>query len=367
MAKLASLTLAARLTELILREGAITFHDWMKAALYDPSEGYYNRPDLKRWGREGDYRTSPERSELFAPTFARYFASLYDELHRPSDWTIVEGGAADGRLAVGVLRALESEFPLVFRATTYFLDEVSSDGCQRAKQSVVEFGDRVRVGSLEDLSQINPGIYFSNELLDSFPVHRLIATNGDLLELYVTLAPNGKFVWATGPMSTPRLSEFCCDYSIEPVAGQIIEVNLEINDWLMKVAAKLADGYLITIDYGAESRELYDSSRRQGTLRAFSRHAFVEDVLAQPGEYDITASVNWTQVKLVGERWGLKVVDFAHQDRFLLRAGLLEELGHRLTSAAGEPEKLSLSTSAREMILPGGMASSFQVLVQKRS
>jgi hypothetical protein len=57
-------TLAERLRERITREGPIAFHDWMKAALYDPTEGYYCRSDRTRWGREGDYRTSPERSSL---------------------------------------------------------------------------------------------------------------------------------------------------------------------------------------------------------------------------------------------------------------------------------------------------------------
>ena len=67
----------------------------MKAALYDPAGGYYQRYDLQRWGREGDYRTSSELSELFAATFARYFAKLYDEFGQPEKWTIVECGAGE--------------------------------------------------------------------------------------------------------------------------------------------------------------------------------------------------------------------------------------------------------------------------------
>ena len=89
-------------------------------------------------------------------------------------------------------------------------------------------------------------------------------------------------------------------------------------------------------------------------------------MLAQPGEYDITSSVNWTQVRAVGEKFGFKVVEFASQDKFLLQAGLLEELEYQLSRAATEAEKASLTTGAREMILPGGMASSFQVLVQRK-
>src|SRR5919202_4738783 len=93
--------LAERLRERIGREGAMTFRDWMAAALYDERDGYYRRSDLKRWGREGDYRTSPERSPLFAATFALYFAKLYEEIGAPREWTIFESGAGEGHFARG--------------------------------------------------------------------------------------------------------------------------------------------------------------------------------------------------------------------------------------------------------------------------
>ncbi len=319
----------------------------MNAALYDPAEGYYNRPDLKRWGREGDYRTSPERSQLFAATFARYFAKLYDELQRPSEWTIVEAGGGRGDFADGVVRSLQEQFPQVFAATRYVPIETNEE--------------------LEKLSPLDPGVFFSNELLDAFPVHRLVQDGDRLAELYVDTNPDGKFVWSKGPLSIARLEEFCREYSVELENNQIVEVNLKIDSWFERVAEKLKAGYVITVDYGAESCDLYDVALRpQGTLRGFSRHRFVDDVLAQPGDYDITASVNWTQVQDVGARLGFTTVAFAPQDKFLLDAGLVNELERELTKAATAADKLSLSAGAREMILPGGMASSFQVLVQKR-
>lgn len=331
----------------------------MEAALYDPEFGYYNRSDLKRWGREADYRTSPERSELFAATFARYFAKLYDELGRPSEWTIVEGGAGDGRFALGVLRTLSAQYPNVFSATRYCLHDLSEDSRSRARQTLFGFESRVTFGTLSDVNPSNPFVYFSNELLDAFPVHRLVSEG----ELYVTLDSDNNFTWTVGPLSTPRLEE--CSIKLAP--GQTIEINLAIDDWLTSVVAKLERGYVITVDYGAESSELYDPTLRpDGTLRAFSKHGFVANVLSAPGEYDITSSVNWTQVKAAGERLGLEVVEFASQDRFLLSAGLLDELEKRLLRIEKEADKLKLTTDAREMILPGGMASSFQVLVQKR-
>ncbi len=161
-----------------------------------------------------------------------------------------------------------------------------------------------------------------------------------------------------------RLVDYCRAHSIDLADGQIIEINLAIDDWLAQVAGKLDEGFLITVDYGEEASELYDSARRpQGSLRGFLRHGFVEDVLAQPGECDLTTTINWTQVRKAS---GFKVIEFASQDKFLLKEGLLEELELMLGNAQTDAEKLTLSTSAREMILPGGMASSFQVLVQKK-
>jgi len=337
----------------------------MKAALYDPEGGYYQRSDRVRWGREGDYRTSPERSELFAATFARYFARLHGEL---KDFTIVECGAGDGTFAAGVLRTLRDQFPHVFGSTGYVVFDVSGDARARAQQRLVEFGDHVQFCSGWDSIFASSGIWFANELLDAFPVHRLVKTIDGIAEVYVTVADDGRFAWSEGPLSTPRLAEFCSAYSLELANEQIIEVNLGIDDWFTQVAEKLEQGFVITVDYGAEAAELYQPTLRpQGTLRGFSRQGFVDDLLAQPGDYDLTSSVNWTQVRTVGENLGLEVVDFTSQDKFLMNAGLLDQLQYRLSRAETESEKLSLTTSVREMILPGGMASSFQVLVQKRS
>jgi hypothetical protein len=44
----------------------------------------------------------------------------------------------------------------------------------------------------------------------------------------------------------------------------------------------------------------------------------------------------------------------------------LEEMEERVNQAVDESERLRLRTNAREMILPDGMAASFQVLVQER-
>ena len=339
----------------------------MKHALYDPSDGYYYRADRTRWGREGDYRTSPERSSLFAATFARYFAKLYEQLGKPTAWTVVEVGAGDGRFAVSVMQTLEKYLPEIFAATTYVLDETSPHSCALARARLQRFGDRVHFARFEE-SQINPGIVFSNELLDAFPVHRVMLHDGEYQEYYVTVDHSGQFQWTLGAPSTFVLSplrEYFETLGVQPGEGQVVEVNLEIAEWLRRVAARLRAGFVVTVDYGASADELFSpAAMHEGTLRGFHRHRFVDDLLADPGGHDLTTTVNWSFVKAVGARLGLEVLEFERQDRFLLANGFLQQLEIESALAENEAERLRLSSAAREMILPDGMAADFQVLVQ---
>src|SRR6185295_12261942 len=108
------MTLADRLCDRIRRDGPISFHDWMQAALYDERNGYYCRPELVRQGRAGDYRTAPEISPLFAATFAQFFVKSYFDLGKPRQLIILEAGAGPGQFARGILTTLQSSAPQVF-------------------------------------------------------------------------------------------------------------------------------------------------------------------------------------------------------------------------------------------------------------
>lgn len=363
--------LAARLREKIKREGSISFRDWMAAALYDERGGYYCRADRARWGREaggGDYRTSPERSPLFAATFAQYFAALYAELNSPPDWTIFEAGAGAGDFARVVLETLERDHPQVFRATRYYLDEISFDARNRARENLAAFGNRVEFcqNNWRGLS-LEPGVIFSNELLDAFPVHRVWMRGGRLRELCVAANGGGDFIWSEREPTTPHLEEFFSRQGVALAEGHVAEVNLAAEEWIEHAAAILKRGYLVTVDYGAEAEELYHSiQRRDGTLRGFRAHRFVADLLAEPGEHDLTTTINWTSVKRAGEAARLETISLERQDDFLLRAGLLDQLEQLTARQTSEAERLRLRVGVREMILPGGMSRNFQVLRQKK-
>src|SRR4030095_15793580 len=223
-----SLSLNAYLSDRIRREGPITFHEWMSEALYNDPAGYYMRPGATIWGRAGDYRTSPETSELFAATFARFFADLYQPLGEPDRFHIMECGAGDGSFAEAVLHSLHSFFPDVYSAMTYLVVEVGFNRHSDIRQRLARFATKVEIISYGNLCELNPGIVFSNELLDAFPVHLITKRNGELLELYVGLNASGAFDWVTGPLSTGRLRDMYQENGIEIETDQIVELSSQI-------------------------------------------------------------------------------------------------------------------------------------------
>ncbi|MDT5272610.1 MAG: hypothetical protein QOH49_4796 [Acidobacteriota bacterium] len=365
----AGMSLATRLRGRMLEAGPLTLRDWMSAALYDEQEGYYQRRGAERWGRAGDYRTAPERSTLFAATFARHFTKLYEELGRPRVFQLLEAGGGAGHFAHGVLRTLRRDAPHVYDALRYVFDETGADSRRRAAELLAPYAEHIEFRPIAEITdKLEHAIVFSNELLDAFPVHRVTVRDGRLLESYVGLDDDGSFTFVEGEPSTPRLAEHFARLGVTLEAGQVAEVNLEVSDWLARASNVVGSGIVVTVDYGDEAAALYSAPhRRAGTLRAFRGHELIEDVLRDPGGQDLTTTVNWTQVITEGESAGLRTLSLERLDSFLLRAGLIEQLEHESAHVASEAEVATLRLDAREMILPGGMASHFQVLVQKKS
>ena len=152
---------------------------------------------------------------------------------------------------------------------------------------------------------------------DAFLCTRVKMAKGGLQEFYVNVGANGKFDWTLGPLSTPRLSHYFVESAIQLAEGQVAEVTLELEGWFKKIAERLQAGFVVTVDYGASAEDLYSSSDRYNVVLAtlarcevFRRHQIIEDILARPGEQDITTKVDWSSVKRVGGKLGLEVLEF---------------------------------------------------------
>jgi SAM-dependent MidA family methyltransferase len=359
-------SLSDRLRERIEHEGPITFRDWMRAALYNQAEGYYCRQRIRQ-GRAGDYRTAPETSPLFGAVFAHYFMKSYFDLGAPGEFTIIEVGAGAGDFARAALTTLRRELPQVFSATRFIIDEISDDARSQALTKLGEFKDRIQFQSLLEIeSPLSHAIIFSNELLDAFPVNRVVGRSGKLRELRVGLNGENEFIWIEGELSGD-VAEYCGRIRLQLGEGQIYEVNIGAEEFISRAAQVIGEGLLITVDYGADRNTLLnDPNRFQGTLRAFHKHNFVDDLLVRPGEHDLTTTVDWTQIQEAGARFGLEPLRLQRLDEFLLDEGALDELVRTANDIHDPVELLNFNAAARELIMPNGMAAAFQVLVQRK-
>jgi SAM-dependent MidA family methyltransferase len=125
------------------------------------------------------------------------------------------------------------------------------------------------------------------------------------------------------------------------------------------VADLLEKGFVITIDYGYPSRELYQDYRKRGTLMAYYRHQAQEDPYVRVGEQDLTAHVNFSALAHWGRKWGLDLLGFVPQNHFLLGLGILDLLSQ---DDGGTEDRLK----AKTLLLPGGMGEIFKVLIQSK-
>ena len=335
----------------------------MQAALYDPELGYYNTERLKI-GAQGDYYTSSNVHPAFGALLARTFAELWAGSSLPL--TIVEFGPGTGQLASDVLSAMRDEQPAVFDRLIYVLVEASPAMRNRQRDKLSAFEHHIRWRTLEELER-RPviAIAFSNEFADALPVHRARCRSDALEELYVgTDAACLTLLWSNP--STERLWKYVERMGVSLREGQIIEINVDMIDWMARVSKALENGFLITIDYGDIANHLYAKDRGSGTLRSFYRHQLFDSPLERVGEQDITASVNFTALIEYGRDLGFEEVSYERQTAFLIRMGLIERIAGQDTSA-NAPRDLKDRLALKNLFVPGGIGDNFRVLIQKKS
>lgn len=351
----------------IAQTGRITFADFMEACLYEPEFGYYTSPGRKV-GAEGDFYTSISVHATFGRVIARETAQMWRCMGSPSAFSLVECGAGNGRLACDILDYLAEREPAMYAGLTLVLVE--------REPSLEDAQARMLAAHREHVAWLAPeefyggsfrfsGCLYTNELIDALPVHRVVMAEEELQEIYVALR-DGELVEETGPLSTPEIAEYLRRLDIRLHPGQQAEINLNALGWLEEVSGALEKGFILTVDYGYSAADLYAPHRKLGTLLCYYRHQTEENPYIRLGQQDITSHVDFTSLIQQGERLGLSCNWFGEQYRFLLSAGIIEELEELERSDVSEDEKLRIRLALKKLIMPEGMGGTFRVLVQSK-
>lgn len=356
--------LAGKLIERIRRDGPLTFRDFMQAALYDPELGYYHTARLKI-GAAGDYYTASNVHRAFGATLAQAFAGLWGAAFNHEPLVLVEMGAGSGQLAADVLAALGDEAAAIFNEVSYRIIEASPVMRARQHERLGEFGERVGWLTLAEIER-RPmtAIFFSNELIDALPVHRVRIRGDGVEEQFVTVAGDRLALDWRDP-SRPELTRYIENLGAPLRDNQIVEINLDALAWLAQVSRAIRRGFLVTIDYGDAAAHLYAPDRARGTLRSFYRHQLNSSPLARIGEQDITASVNFTALIERGRDCGLETVSYERQAAFLLRHGLIERMAANVRADETVAD-VQARLAIKNLFVPGGASDNFRVLIQQK-
>lgn len=352
--------------EEIQKSGAISFARFMELALYCPESGYYER-NQDNVGRAGDFITSVSTGSLFGELLAFQFAGWLEELKtHDSKLKIIEAGAHDGKLAADILNWLKIHRPEICSEIEYLILEPSVIRQEWQRERLKHFSNVRWHSSLVTHPSSLAGIVFSNELLDAFPVRRFgwDARTKSWFEWGVGLV-EAKFAWKALPVGNETKPSSIHDLpsSLLQVLpdGYIIEDSPAAESWWRTAAHSLQRGKLLAIDYGLTAEEQLSPTRTKGTLRAYHRHQVSDDLLARPGEQDLTAHVNFTAIQKTGAANGLSTEFFGGQPQFLTR--ILARAMREKSFAQLEPAQVR---QFQTLTHPEHLGRAFRVLVQSR-
>ena len=266
------------LRQRIRSEGAISVEAYMQAC----NDFYYATRDPL--GTAGDFITAPEISQLFGEMVGGALADCWRRSGAPGNAVYAELGPGRGTLAADALRVLRQAG---FGGAVHF---VETSPVLRAAQGAAVPGARWH-DSINDLPDA-PLLLAANEFLDALPIRQFVG------------GVERRVVIAGGGLAFDR-------------DGQIVEQSPARAEAVTAIAAKLVQsgGAAILIDYG------HERSAPGDTLQALRGHRFAP-VLADPGEQDLTAHVDFEALAQAAVEAGASVTPLAPQGAWLKRLGI---------------------------------------------
>ncbi len=349
----------------MLQYGDLSFRDYVELALYHPEFGYYARPE-NPVGKDADYVTAP----LLSPVFSFALSNLVRDFVRRSEGavcSIVDIGCGDGVLIESVARYVARDpWPVGPEPLRFF-------GVDRELGRATGNGSRATyVRTIDELPRDGVHLFLSNELYDAFPFARLVKRGEHIHELWVR-ERDGVLDWSEYE-APAAYDDYFAGRGIELAEGQFADVSLEWEAFHADIARFLQKGLIVSIDYGYPADKLFHSrARRFGTAAAYSGQRVSRDLLANPGEQDLTAHINFGDLERAGAEHGAKTVYFDRLAKFLLSLGITE---HELFRPVHEltienPEQglalMEAREEARRLVLPDGIGEEMRVLVQAKN
>jgi NADH dehydrogenase [ubiquinone] 1 alpha subcomplex assembly factor 7 len=344
--------LLSEIKKLIKSSGPMPVWRYMELCLMHPKHGYYLSRDPL--GREGDFTTAPEVSQMFGELLGLWAASVWKAIGSPPLLRLIEIGPGRGTMMADALRALRV-LPPLYQALSIHLVEVNP--VLREKQKAALSGTRNLTwhDTIDDVPD-GPSVIFANEYFDVLPIHQAVKRENGWHERTVELDDSGKLAFGAAPEPIPRFAVLLPPWVRAAPVGAVFEWRPDAE--IMKIASRVRDqeGAALVIDYGHLRSDAGD------TFQAIARHSFT-DPLKNPGEADVTAHVDFQALVRATEDLGARVHGPVPQGDFLKRLGI-ETRAVSLMAKASHEVSENVAGALKRLIGGGssGMGQMFKVL-----
>jgi NADH dehydrogenase [ubiquinone] 1 alpha subcomplex assembly factor 7 len=344
--------LLSEIKKLITSAGPMPVWRYMQMCLTHPQHGYYVSRDPL--GREGDFVTAPEVSQMFGELLGLWAASVWKAMGAPPLIRLVELGPGRGTMMADALRAIRV-LPPLYQAISVHLIEINP--VLRDKQRDALSGVRtLRWHANIDEVPPGPAIILANEYFDVLPIHQVVKRATGWHERVVEIDGDGKLAFGVAAEPMPRFEILLPPVVREAPLGAIFEWRQDAE--IMKIASRVRDqgGAALIIDYGHLRSDAGD------TFQAIARHNFT-DPLKDPGMADVTAHVDFQALGRAAEDVGARVHGPVQQGEFLKRLGI-ETRAVTLMAKASHEVSEDISEALTRLVEGGrsGMGEMFKVI-----
>ena len=344
--------LLSEIKKLIKSSGPMPVWRYMELCLTHPRHGYYVSRDPL--GREGDFTTAPEVSQMFGELLGLWSASVWKAIGSPSLLRLIELGPGHGTMMADALRALRV-LPPLYQSLSIHLVEINP--VLREKQRATLSGVR-NIAWHDSIDEVpeGPAVILANEYFDVLPIHQVVKRETGWHERSVEIDDNGKLAFGAAPEPTPRFEVLLPPLVRAAPVGAVFEWRPDAE--MMKIATRVRDqdGAALIIDYGHLRSDAGD------TFQAIARHSFT-DPLKNPGQADVTAHVDFEALLRAAEVVAARVHGPVPQGEFLKRLGIETRAATLMAKASHEVSE-DISGALKRLIGTGrgGMGSMFKVL-----
>lgn len=295
----------AKILSIIDKKGHIHLDEFIEISLNKLELSYYKSESPL--GKNGDFITAPEISQLYGEIIGLFVANYIKENHL-KEFNLIELGPGRGTLMKDVVRVLSAIFENKIHYDIHFV-EINKNFQNNLKE---KFSDCIIHLSIDTLPKKN-SIVLANEFFDAFPIIQVQKIDNKLYETIIR-KDSGKLIFDKKEIR----KEYEALFNLDGLSSnQIIEKSPTASLLFETIVYYLLKnkGMMLIMDYG------YTSDQNISTLQSIKDNKKT-NFLDSIGKQDLTSYVNFNELLKILDKKKIKNKLIQTQREFLVINGI---------------------------------------------